>query len=99
MPDLFVATDSDGVQHHNGFRRQWPLPVRQEEGWEPGAAVEIPQAREIVLNVNRISAAVRAAGGLNVFIPSCSVQCPTPGSSTFFQRFGTFVSLRKRGKL
>ncbi len=35
---------------------------------EPGAAVEIPQAREIVPNVNRISAAVRAAGGLNVFI-------------------------------
>src|SRR5260370_31832596 len=35
---------------------------------EPGAAVEIPQAREIVLNVNRISAVVRAAGGLNVFI-------------------------------
>jgi ureidoacrylate peracid hydrolase len=29
---------------------------------EPGAAVEIPQAREIVPNVNRISAAVRAAG-------------------------------------
>ena len=28
---------------------------------EPGAAVEIPQAREIVPNVNRISAAVRAA--------------------------------------
>src|SRR5260370_1578989 len=35
---------------------------------EPGAAVEIPQAREIVPNVNRISAAVRAACGLNVFI-------------------------------
>jgi ureidoacrylate peracid hydrolase len=36
--------------------------------WSPSAAVEIPQAREIVPNVNRISAAVRAAGGLNVFI-------------------------------
>jgi ureidoacrylate peracid hydrolase len=35
---------------------------------EPGAAVEIPQARHIVLIVNQISAAVRAAGGLNVFI-------------------------------
>ncbi|MBV8537976.1 MAG: cysteine hydrolase [Alphaproteobacteria bacterium] len=34
----------------------------------PGAAVEIPMAREIVPNVNKISAAVRAAGGLNVFI-------------------------------
>jgi ureidoacrylate peracid hydrolase len=35
---------------------------------EPGAAVEIPQAREIVPNVNRISAAIRAGGGLNVFV-------------------------------
>jgi ureidoacrylate peracid hydrolase len=34
----------------------------------PGAAVEIPVAREIVPNVNRISAAVRATGGINVFI-------------------------------
>ena len=34
----------------------------------PGEAVELPEAREIVPNVNRISAAVRAAGGLNVFI-------------------------------
>jgi ureidoacrylate peracid hydrolase len=33
-----------------------------------GAAVEIPVARDIVPNVNRISAAVRAAGGLNVFL-------------------------------
>ena len=29
---------------------------------ELGAAVEIPEAREIVPNVSRISAAVRAAG-------------------------------------
>ena len=35
---------------------------------EPGAAVEIRQAREIVPNVNRISAAARTAGGLNVLI-------------------------------
>lgn len=34
----------------------------------PGQIAEIPEAREIVPNVNRISAAVRAAGGLNVFI-------------------------------
>jgi ureidoacrylate peracid hydrolase len=35
---------------------------------EKGAAVEIPVAREIVPNVNRISAAVRAGGALNVFL-------------------------------
>src|SRR3984957_20527002 len=34
----------------------------------PGAAVEIPVAREIVPNVNRISSAMRGAGGLNVFL-------------------------------
>ncbi len=33
-----------------------------------GALVEVPIAREIVPNVNEISAAVRAAGGLNVFL-------------------------------
>jgi ureidoacrylate peracid hydrolase len=34
----------------------------------PGQPVEIPTAREIVPNVNRISAALRAAGGLVVYI-------------------------------
>ena len=34
----------------------------------PGQVAEIPAAREIVPNVNRISAAVRAAGGLVVYI-------------------------------
>jgi len=34
----------------------------------PGAAVEIPYAREIVPNVNAISQALRAAGGTNIFI-------------------------------
>jgi ureidoacrylate peracid hydrolase len=35
---------------------------------EPGAPVEVPMAREIVPNVNRISAALREAGGTNVFV-------------------------------
>src|ERR1700749_2108612 len=34
----------------------------------PAALVEVPIAREIVPQVNRISAAVRAAGALNVFV-------------------------------
>jgi ureidoacrylate peracid hydrolase len=33
-----------------------------------GAAVEVPAAREIVPNVNRICAALREAGGTNVFL-------------------------------
>ncbi|MFM9937434.1 MAG: cysteine hydrolase family protein [Novosphingobium sp.] len=35
---------------------------------EEGAPVEVPAARGIVGNINRISAAVRAAGGTNVFL-------------------------------
>jgi ureidoacrylate peracid hydrolase len=35
---------------------------------EQGATVEIPEGREIVANVNEISGAVRAAGGINIFI-------------------------------
>ena len=35
---------------------------------EEGAPVEVPAARGIVDNINRISAAVRAAGGTNVFL-------------------------------
>jgi ureidoacrylate peracid hydrolase len=34
----------------------------------PGQPAEIPMAREIVPNVNRISAALRAAGGVVVYI-------------------------------
>lgn len=35
---------------------------------EPGAPVEVPTARDIIDNVNAISRAVRAGGGLNVFL-------------------------------
>ncbi|MEL6172604.1 MAG: isochorismatase family protein, partial [Pseudomonadota bacterium] len=34
----------------------------------PGAPVEVPMAREIVGNVNQISAALRAAGGTVVYL-------------------------------
>ncbi|MAK56779.1 MAG: isochorismatase [Pusillimonas sp.] len=35
---------------------------------EPGGAVEIPLARDIVPNINKVSAEVRRAGGVNVFL-------------------------------
>jgi ureidoacrylate peracid hydrolase len=56
---------------------------------EPGTAVEIPQAREIVPNVNRISAAVRAAGGLNVFIRYLIDDTAIVRWSTWFTYFAT----------
>ncbi len=40
MPDRFVATDADGLQHHEGYRRRWPLPVRTAGDWQPGGVVE-----------------------------------------------------------
>ena len=40
MSDRFVATDADGLQHHDGHRRRWPLPVREGAVWQPGDVVE-----------------------------------------------------------
>jgi ureidoacrylate peracid hydrolase len=56
---------------------------------EPGAAVEIPKARDIVPNVNRISAAVRAAGGLNVFVRYLVDDTAVTQWSTWFTYFAT----------
>lgn len=53
---------------------------------EEGSPVEVPMAREIVSNINRISAAVREAGGLNVFL-----RFTTPDAaswSVFVRRLG-----------
>src|SRR5438552_826742 len=50
-------------------RRTAHVIVDLQKGFmSPGAPVEVPVAREIVPNVNRIAAALRAAGGLNVFL-------------------------------
>ena len=63
----------------------------------PGAVAEIGNAREIVPNVNRISAALRAAGGLVVYIQNTfddvapSLLRPLPshlGSETVTDRLG-----------
>jgi ureidoacrylate peracid hydrolase len=56
---------------------------------EPGAIVEIPQAREIVPNVNRISATVRAVGGINVFIRYLIEDSAIVQWSTWFTYFAT----------
>jgi len=37
----------------------------------PGMPVEVPAAREIVPNVNRLAAATRAAGGKVVWVKMC----------------------------
>jgi ureidoacrylate peracid hydrolase len=52
-----------------------------------GELVEIPTAREIVPNVNRICAALRAAGGLNVFIQYLVDDAVKSDWSTWFKSF------------
>jgi ureidoacrylate peracid hydrolase len=61
----------DGLHMLNAIdpRRTAHIIVDLQNGFmAPGQPVEVPYAREIVPNVNRISGALRAASGLNVYI-------------------------------
>jgi ureidoacrylate peracid hydrolase len=58
----------------------------------PGQPAEIPMAREIVPNVNRISAALRAAGGLIVYIQNTIDAAAKEAWSNWF----TFMSGERR---
>jgi ureidoacrylate peracid hydrolase len=58
----------------------------------PGQPVEIPAARDIVPNVNRVSAALRAAGGLIVYIQNTIDATAKETWSTWF----THMSGEKR---
>jgi ureidoacrylate peracid hydrolase len=51
---------------------------------QPGAAVEVPTAREIVPNVNRLAAATRAAGGKVVWV-QMTLNDQEQGWSVFFE--------------
>ncbi len=55
----------------------------------PGQVAEIGFARDIVPNVNRISAALRAAGGLVVYIQNTFDEEAVRGWSTYFDYFRT----------
>jgi ureidoacrylate peracid hydrolase len=54
---------------------------------EQGAPVEVPIAREIVPNVNRISQVIRAAGGANYFVQFTTPIGDLDSWSTFYGRF------------
>ena len=53
----------------------------------PGQVAEIATARDIVPNVNRISAALRQAGGLVVYIQNTFDEVAVRTWSTFFEHF------------
>lgn len=56
----------------------------QKTFMEPGAPSEVPVAREIVPNINRISRALRAAGGFVAFSIATFPDIPAGGWNTFF---------------
>jgi ureidoacrylate peracid hydrolase len=64
----------------------------------PGATVEIPEAREIVPNVNRISEAVRESGGLNVFVHYLMDDEVRTAWSSWFEKFMTPQRLARMEK-
>lgn len=53
----------------------------------PGALLEIPEARDIIPNVNTISATVRENGALNVFIRFATSFTDVREWSTFYETF------------
>jgi ureidoacrylate peracid hydrolase len=55
----------------------------------PGAVAEIPTAREVVPNVNRISEALRSAGGLVVYVQNTFDEVAIRTWSTYFEHFCT----------
>jgi ureidoacrylate peracid hydrolase len=54
---------------------------------EPGAPVEVPCAREVVPTVNAVSAAVRQAGGTNIFMRFTTPEESLDSWSSFYTRF------------
>src|SRR5689334_3410483 len=69
-------------------RRTAHVVVDLQNGFmEPGSAVEVPVAREIVDNVNAISRAVRHAGGVNVFLHYTARDEAIQSWSTWYSHF------------
>jgi ureidoacrylate peracid hydrolase len=70
-------------------KRTAHLIVDMQNGFmEPGAPVEVPMAREIVNEVNRVSAAVRAAGGRNYFLRYTTPHGDVPAWPVMWNRLG-----------
>ena len=78
--NTFAAIDPTRTAH---------LVIDMQNGFmEPGAPVEVPEARSVVDNINRVSAAVRAGGGLNVFVRFTTPAGDAPAWPVFYERSG-----------
>ena len=74
--------------HHIDPQKTAHVVVDLQNGFmAPGAVAEIATAREIVPNVNRISAALRAAGGLVVYIQNTFDEDAVENWGVFFDMF------------
>lgn len=79
-----------GVFHHLQGHRTAHVVVDLQNGFmAPGQVAEIGTAREIVPHVNRISSAVREAGGLVVYIQNTFDEEAVRSWSVFFDNFCT----------
>jgi ureidoacrylate peracid hydrolase len=78
-PRIFETIDSTRTAH---------VVIDMQNGYmAPGAAVEVPIAREIVPNVNAISQAVRATGGINIFVHYTTRDEDIANWSTWYSNF------------
>jgi ureidoacrylate peracid hydrolase len=89
----FARRQRGGAEHmfdSLDLARTAHLVVDLQNGFmEPGAPVEVPLARDIVDNVNAISRAVRAGGGMNVFLRMTVDEETRQGWSNWFAHFHT----------
>jgi len=70
-------------------KRTAHLIIDMQNGFmEEGAPVEVPMAREVVDNINRVSAAIRKAGGRNIFVRFTTPSEGSPSWSNFHFRMG-----------
>jgi len=84
--------------HRLDLARTAHLIVDLQNGFmEPGAPVEVPAARDIIPNVNRISAAVREAGGVNIFLRFILGEDSLKTWSVFYQKLGNSERARNIG--
>ena len=71
-------------------RRTAHIIIDMQNGFmEDGAPVEVPAARGIVDEINAVSRAVRAAGGLNVFLRYTTPVDWDTGWTVFWERMGS----------
>jgi ureidoacrylate peracid hydrolase len=77
------------IFHDIDPKRLAHIVVDMQNGFmEEGAPVEVPMARTIVDNINRISAAVRSGGGHNLFLRYTTPPEGGPSWSNFMVRMG-----------